>query len=108
MKQTHQLIKFKSQTVEALIQHRPDEAALVQKKLTKNPLIRAIRRVLGQIEGFREQVRSFYFEVILSSHECPGCGGHLQMTGQSQCSCSCGNTLDPTLSFSEMRDRGRG
>ena len=87
MKRAHQLIKYKSQTVEALTQHRPEEIALVQKKLTKNPLIRAIRRVLGQIEGFREQVRSFYFEVILSSRACPECGGHLQMTGQSQCSC---------------------
>ena len=33
MKRAHQLIKFKGQTVEALT-HRPDEAALVQKKLT--------------------------------------------------------------------------
>ncbi len=101
MKQTHELIKpeFETQTTEALAQHRPDETVLVQRKLTKNPLIRAIRRVLGQIEGFREQVRSFYFDVILSSHECPECGGHLQMIGKSQCSCSCGNTLDPTVSF---------
>jgi len=82
-----------------LTQRRPEEIALVQEKLTKNPLIRAIGRVLGQIEAFRKQVRSFYFEVILSGYECPECGGHLQMTGQSQCSCSCGNTLDPTLSF---------
>jgi hypothetical protein len=99
MKKIQQLLKPKTQTAQALEQRRPDETVLVQEKLAKNPLIRAIRKVLGQIESFRQQARSFYFEVILSAYQCPECGGRLQMTGQSQCACLCGNTFDPTISF---------
>ena len=78
-----------------------DETVLVQEKLIKNPLIKEIRRVLGRVENFKERVRSFYFEVVLSAYQCPKCGGQLRMSGQSECACSCGNILDPTLAFQQ-------
>jgi hypothetical protein len=44
-------------------------------------------------------VRDYYMQVALSIHRCPECGGKLKMTGQSECSCSCGKTFDPTVAF---------
>ena len=63
------------------------------------PLLSAIGDLEGYLADFKERVRAYYFEVLLSLHQCPGCGGRLKMTGQSLCSCSCGKTLDPTLEF---------
>ena len=77
----------------------PDEILRIQEKLTCNPLISAITGVLGRVNKFKERAREYYFEVILSPHRCSECDGHLKMTGQSECACSCGNTLDPTLAF---------
>ena len=80
--------------------NRPfDDTQLVQERLTHNPLVSAIGGVIGRIAGFKERVKAFYFEVILFRYKCPECAGRLIMTGQSQCSCSCGNTFDPTLVF---------
>jgi|WetSurMetagenome_2_1015567.scaffolds.fasta_scaffold273275_1 hypothetical protein len=67
--------------------------------LVRKPLLGGIIRVEGRMADFKERVRAYYFEVLLSLHQCPGCGGRLKMTGQSMCSCSCGKTLDPTLEF---------
>jgi hypothetical protein len=72
---------------------------VIQRRLNRNPLIRRIFGVIGRVKSFKEQARQFYFEVILSSYSCPLCGGSLQMTGTSECSCSCGKILDPTLTF---------
>ena len=66
-----------------------------------NPLISGIGRVLSRVSGFKEMARAYYFEVILSPYRCPDCSGRLQMTSQSQCSCSCGKTFDPTLTFQQ-------
>jgi len=63
------------------------------------PLLSAIGDLEGHLADFKERVRAYYFEVLLSPHQCPDCGGRLKMTGQSLCSCSCGKTLDPTLEF---------
>ena len=78
-----------------------DETVLVQGRLIKNPLIKAINQVLCQVEDFKERVRSFYFEVVLSAYQCPNCSGQLRMIGHSECACSCGNILDPTLAFQQ-------
>ena len=73
--------------------------ACIQNGLIRNLLVGRIRGVLGRIAGFKERAREYYFEVMLSAHQCPACGGRLRMTGQSRCACSCGNILDPTLAF---------
>ena len=73
--------------------------ACIQNGLIRNQLVRRIREVLGRIAVFKERAREYYFEVMLSAHQCPACGGRLRMTGQSRCACSCGNILDPTLAF---------
>jgi hypothetical protein len=74
--------------------------ATIQDKLAQNPLVCKIGSVIGRVAKFKRQAREYYFEVVLSPHQCPSCGGRLYMTGQSQCTCSfCGNILDPTLFF---------
>ena len=66
-----------------------------------NPLISGIGQVLSRVSGFKEMARDYYFEVILSPYRCPECGGRLQMTSLSECSCPCGKTFDPTLTFQQ-------
>ena len=64
-----------------------------------NPMVRRIQMVQAHVDDFRQKVRSFYFDVILSTVKCPQCEGRLKMIGQSQCRCKCGLVLDPTVEF---------
>jgi len=64
-----------------------------------NPLLKELRRVHTQISHLKEKTKMFYFRVLLSSFQCPKCNGELTMAGENQCSCSCGNIFDPTLTF---------
>jgi len=68
-------------------------------RFIQNPLVREIKAVLNQIWAFKGRAKAFYFEVLLSTVRCPNCDGRLKMTGQSECTCSCGNVLDPTVEF---------
>ena len=68
---------------------------------SENPLIMGIGRVLSRVSSFKELARTYYFEVVLSLYRCPDCDGRLKMVGVSECSCSCGKILDPTLSFQQ-------
>ena len=76
-----------------------EDLELYQEKLVQRPLLGAMTKVQSHMADFKDRVRTFYFEVILSPHQCPDCGGRLKMNDQSLCSCSCGNTFDPTLEF---------
>ena len=76
-----------------------NEVFLLQEGLVKNPLIGAFRKVLTRMRDFKERARAYYFEVVLLAYPCPQCGGRLEMTENSHCSCSCGKGLDPTLAF---------
>ena len=67
--------------------------------LMNNPVVKGIREVLDRVSAFKKKAKQYYFEVILSVFQCPACGGQLHMTGNSECSCSCGNVFDPTLAF---------
>lgn len=84
---------------EGLLGYGPGDPSSIIEEVSKRPLITAMAVVLGRVAEFKERARAFYFEVMLSPYQCPQCGGRLHMTGQSQAACSCGNTLDPTLSF---------
>lgn len=64
-----------------------------------HPLVAGIEQVQTRLSNFKEQARAYYFEVVLSPYSCPVCGSPLHMTGRSECSCSCGHILDPTLTF---------
>jgi len=66
-----------------------------------NPLLGDLKGVQARIARFKEQVRDFYFRILLSQYECPFCGGNLAMIGPSQCACACGNTFDPTFVFQQ-------
>jgi hypothetical protein len=69
--------------------------------ISHNPLLKEISDIQEKIARFKEKVKEFYFLVLLSQYECPKCGQELTMTGQSQCSCSSGHVLDPTLTFQQ-------
>ncbi len=85
-----------------------EEIIQIDRGLTRNPLIGEIDRILGCVEVFKERARSFYFEVALSPFQCPECGGHLKMTGTSECACACGNMFDPTIAFQKSLCCGSG
>lgn len=52
------------------------------------------------VEALYEHTRRYYYEVMLSGHPCPLCGGTLAMVGESDCRCAaCGHRLDPTVTF---------
>ena len=74
----------------------------IQENLISNPLVQSIGQVLCRVSNFKELVKKYYFEVVLSSYQCPICSGRLlQMTGQRQCSCPDGHIFDPTLTFQQ-------
>ena len=68
---------------------------------SKNPLLMGLKGVRVRIAHFKEQVKDFFFRVLLSQYECPSCGGELDMTGPSQCTCICGKVFDPTIAFQQ-------
>jgi hypothetical protein len=76
-----------------------EKSGLELDRFIQNPLVREIKAILDQIKSFKERAKVFYFEVVLSAVRCPSCSGRLHMTGQSECACSCGNVLDPTVEF---------
>jgi hypothetical protein len=65
----------------------------------RNPLVHQINDILEYVNAYKEKVRDFYFQVLLSPHACPTCGDALQMTGVSECSCRSGHIFDPTVAF---------
>jgi hypothetical protein len=67
--------------------------------LIRNPLVHQINGILEYVDAYKERVRDFYFQVLLSQHACPTCGDALHMTGASECSCQSGHIFDPTVSF---------
>ena len=70
-----------------------------QLMIMNNPVVKEIIEVLDRVSVFKKKAKQYYFEVILSVFQCPACGGQLHMTGNSKCSCRCGNVFDPTLTF---------
>lgn len=46
----------------------------------RNPLIHQINGILQYVDAYKERVRDFYFQVLLSQHACPTCGDALHMT----------------------------
>ena len=65
-----------------------------------NPLLQQIAVVQEQIDILRQHARSYYFDVVMAEHTCPACAGRLAIIGPSKARCvSCGDTLDPTLTY---------
>jgi hypothetical protein len=52
------------------------------------------------VKNFVSHAKSYYYQVMLSGFQCPGCHGSLVMTGQSWCRClDCQYEFDPTVAF---------
>lgn len=58
-----------------------------------------LRALAAAAFEIKEQVKAFYFDVVLITCKCPKCEERLKMIGQSKCACPCGNIFDPTLVF---------
>lgn len=71
----------------------------LDESLIRNPLVHQINGILGYVGAYKERVRDFYFQVLLSQHACPTCGDALRMSGTSECSCHSGHIFDPTVTF---------
>jgi hypothetical protein len=65
----------------------------------KTDLLSRMAAVENVIGSFRERVRSFYFNVLLSKFRCPQCQGQFQVVGPSSALCICGAAFDPTVTF---------
>jgi len=65
----------------------------------QNPLVCEINGVLEYVDTYRERVRGFFYQVILSPYSCPICGSQLIMTGTSECTCRDSHRFDPTVAF---------
>jgi len=64
-------------------------------------------RMSEQVQSFRERVRLYFYEVMLSGHACPSCAASLEMIGEGRARCMmCGTTLDPTLAFQRCSSCG--
>jgi hypothetical protein len=88
-----------SEVTPTLAQHWVETELPLHEKFTQNSLLTAISGIVGRVGKLKDQAKEYYFKVLLSIYQCPVCGGKLYMTGQSECSCVCGNTFDPTLAF---------
>ena len=71
----------------------------LDKSRIRNPIVYQINGILEYVNAYKERVRDFYFQVLLSQHACPTCGDALHMTGISECSCRSGHIFDPTVAF---------
>ena len=78
-----------------------DSLVEVQGRWRSNPLVPAIVQVLVQLSRFKELVRAFYLEVILSFYRCPDCNGRLKMVGVSECSAPVERFLTQRLAFNK-------
>jgi ssDNA-binding Zn-finger/Zn-ribbon topoisomerase 1 len=59
------------------------------------------------VATFVEHARRFFYEVMLSGHRCPECGGTMVMVREGRCRCgSCGAEFDPTVAFQRCTDCG--
>ncbi len=57
-------------------------------------------RMSERVQVFRERVRRFFYEVMLSGHACPTCGGRMEMINDGRSRCvGCGASFDPTIAF---------
>jgi hypothetical protein len=63
-------------------------------------IVRLAFDLAARVETFVGHARVFYYQVMLSGHGCPDCGGPLLMIAESRCRCvSCGLVFDPTVAF---------
>jgi len=75
--------------------------------LDRSGLLTRTFQMSEAVERFVGAARAFFYEVALSGHSCPACGGRLAMTGESRCRCeTCGQESDPTCTFQRCQACG--
>ena len=64
-------------------------------------------RVASAVSAYSDRARQFFYDVMLSDHACPRCGGSLTMVAEGRCRCSvCAHAFDPTVVFQRCSDCG--
>lgn len=64
-----------------------------------NALLNGVARVRDKVETLKDDVKKWWYRVMLSPHSCPQCEEILRMTGPSTCVCLSGHVVDPTVAF---------
>ena len=65
-------------------------------------------RLTDSVAAFASHSRRFFYAVTLMAHDCPKCGGTLQMAREGRCRCrACAHEFDPTLQFQRCTACGR-
>jgi len=63
-------------------------------------IIRLAFELTQAVDALMARTRAFYYEVMLSGHSCPRCGGALRMLGEGRCRCvDCEHECDPTVTY---------
>ncbi len=63
-------------------------------------IIRLAFELTQAVDALMARTRAFYYEVMLSGHRCPRCGGALRMLGEGRCRCmDCEHEFDPTVVY---------
>ena len=63
-------------------------------------IIRLAFELTQAVDALMARTRAFYYEVMLSRHFCPRCGGALWMLGEARCRCiDCEHEFDPTVVY---------
>ena len=68
--------------------------------IDRNRIIESSFALTTAVSRFTARARTFFYEVMLSDHACPTCGGPLSMQGEGRSRCqACRRVVDPTLTF---------
>ena len=71
-----------------------------EKHTHRSEMIALAFKLAEAIQVLMEHARRFYYEVMISGHTCPRCGGRPKMIGESRCRCeACGSIFDPTIAY---------
>lgn len=73
---------------------------------SSNLLITNFEVVQSTILKFKEEVKKYYFSVLLTRYRCPRCNNRFKLVAPSRAECECGHCLDPTVEFQRCPDCG--
>ena len=56
--------------------------------------------MMAVVETLKQNVKAFFYQMVLLNHACPKCQGTLTMVGEGSCRCdACRYEFDPTIAF---------
>jgi len=64
-----------------------------------NPLLTRFEVIQSAISKFKDEVKKYYFAVLLNRYRCHKCNNKLKLVDSSLAKCDCGLYFDPTIEF---------